>query len=86
MCRRRLIDQYLDGTARDSCSGSTARCDLCLQREQVQEGTINSLLSTNKAVQAYRDCFKELILQLDATCLPCLLLRRKSFESNKHCL
>ena len=24
VCRRRPIDQYLDSTARDSCSGSTA--------------------------------------------------------------
>lgn len=86
VCRRRPIDQYLDGTARDSCNGSTARCDLCLQRERVQEDTINNLLGANRAIQACRDRFRELILQLDAACLPCLLLRREGFKGNEHCL
>jgi superfamily II DNA/RNA helicase len=84
VCRRRPIDLYLDGLARDSCTGSMSKCDLCLQRDWIQEGTINNLLDANKAMQAHRDRFRELVLQLDTACLPCLLLRREDFLNNEH--
>jgi len=83
VCRRRIIDLFLDNTITDQCSNSISKCDLCLKRDTIQNSSISNLLSSNKDIQRERDVFKEIISRLSTFCIPCLLLR-DDFFNNEH--
>jgi superfamily II DNA helicase RecQ len=39
-CKQRIIDYFCDNVIIDKCPDNVAKCNLCLQRDDVQEGTI----------------------------------------------
>ena len=75
VCKRRVIEEYLDSNIVEQCSSNVSKCDLCSLRSSIQEGTISSILNSNKEVQVQRDSTREFFERLQLYCLPCLLLR-----------
>ena len=88
VCRRRVIDLYLDNAFTDQCSASSAKCDLCSRRLAITAGTIASLLDSNKEAQSKRDWFAKIVVNLQSTCLLCLLVKDRpsaAEHTTKHC-
>ena len=80
VCRRRIIDLYLDNTITDQCSVGISKCDLCLKRSTITNSTITSLLDSNKEVQATKNWYIDIIVNLQSNCLLCLLVKNSSLS------
>ena len=72
--KRQVIEQYLDNTLVEQCPSSVSKCCLCLERLNVQNATISTILESNKGVQVSRNSLITLCTILEELCLPCLLL------------
>jgi len=81
VCKRRVIEQYLDNTLVEQCPSSVSKCCLCLERLNVQNATISTILESNKGVQVGRNSLITLCTTLEELCLPCLLL--ESLEASR---
>src|SRR5271155_4823749 len=76
VCKRKVIEEYLDSNIVEQCSNKMSKCDLCSLRSTIQEHTIQHILDSNKGVQAVRDQTSKLFDKLQLYCLPCFLLRK----------
>src|SRR5258706_5427655 len=86
VCKRRVIDQYLDSILTDSCLNSQAKCSCCLQRLAIQKQTISGLESFNQEVEVQRNKFRDLIKLLNYSCIYCFLLENKEERhSSSYC-
>jgi hypothetical protein len=84
VCKCRVIEEYLDSNIVEQCSRSMSKCDLCSLRLSIQEGTISSLLGSNKEVQIQRDAIRVSFKRLQLYCLPCFLLRGGDASLEEH--
>jgi hypothetical protein len=84
ICKRRVISFFLDNIIVDKCLNSVSKCDLCLNREGIQKKTLFNLLESNKTIQAHRDSFRDLIIELNTCCIFCYLLQLTSISYTMH--
>ena len=77
VCKRRVIEEYLDSNIVEQCSNNVSKCDLCSQRSSIQEGTIANVLGFNREVQVQRDATREFFSKLPDG---------KSASGNRGCL
>ncbi len=81
ICKRRVIEEYLDNNLIEQCSNNMSKCCLCLKRLNIQNQTISTILESNKNNQNSRTSFIRFCTILEDLCLPCLLL--ESLEASK---
>lgn len=93
VCRRRVINLYLNSEVIDECSNSDNKCDLCLSRANITNKQVSRILSITKEVEVKRECIRSFISIQGLYCVYCQLLRvyipnsefTLDFHSSKAC-
>ena len=73
ICRRRVINLYLNSELLDQCSNLDNKCDLCLSRTIIINKQVSRILSTNKEVEIRRESIRNCISTAGLFCSYCLL-------------
>jgi superfamily II DNA helicase RecQ len=82
VCRRRVIDLYIDEEFIEQCSIEQVSCDLCIQREKVQERQVSRIIELTKEVEEARAEVINSFLQVYRRCIYCTYL--KGVEHSSH--
>lgn len=78
VCKRRIINSYLDNAVVDKCSTEEESCDLCLQRVQIFQSSISSIRSGNSLIERNRISFIKSLERYGDCCLYCLFRLKES--------
>jgi ERCC4-related helicase len=63
-CKQRVISLFLDNAIIDKCPNSISKCNLCLERDNIQRQTIGNIENFDKGIQVHKDSFREFIIKL----------------------
>jgi hypothetical protein len=87
VCKRRVINLFLDNSLVDKCSKEEELCCLCLSRQNIHLSTINTIKSSSINIERNREDFKAKFFKLSASCIYCsLMLNTLCFDhSSYHC-
>jgi hypothetical protein len=74
ICRRRVINLYLNSELIDECSNLDNKCDLCLSRASIINNQVSRILSITKEVEVKREDIRSVISKNGLFCIYCRLL------------
>jgi hypothetical protein len=74
ICRRRVINLYLNSELIDECSNIENKCDLCLSRANIINNQVSRILSITKEVEVKREDIRSFISNNGLFCVYCRLL------------
>jgi hypothetical protein len=76
VCKRRVINLFLDNSLIDKCLKEEEPCSCCLSRQTIYSSTISTIKSSSIYIERNREAFKERIRELSSSCIYCYLLSR----------
>ena len=74
ICRRRVINLYLNSELIDECFNLNNKCDLCLSRTDITNKQVSRILSITKEVEVKREDIRSYISINGLLCIYCRLL------------
>jgi len=85
VCKRRVINLFLDNSLIDKCLKEEEPCSCCLSRHAILSSTISTIKSSSIYIERNREAFKERIRELSSLCIYCSLLSRPKGHSSYNC-
>ena len=85
VCKRRVINLFLDNSLIDKCLKEEEPCSCCLSRHAIHSSTISTIKSSSIYIERNREAFKERIRELSSLCIYCSLLSRPKGHSSFNC-